>query len=315
VTRPAVPAYTDLPVLDGLGLRHAWGVFGADDDLGTLNHLDDATVLAALGEARTGTRINLSLEMTAIDPPLYGREPLQHTLIRSNRNTWDDRLDSFYPQSASQWDGLRHIRAREFGFFGGITDDPPAMGARLGIGAFARRGIVGRGVLLDVAGHLQGDGYDPLDEVSVTADMLREVAEAQQVEIRPGDLLCVRFGWLSAYRNMDPHQRREYAAAGQASTFAGLGAEESTAQALWDWQLAAVACDNPGAEVSPGDPSVGSLHRRLLPLLGFAVGELFDLDELAAACSADGRWSFLMISVPLHVDGAIGSPANAVAIR
>jgi len=60
---------------------------------------------------------------------------------------------------------------------------------------------------------------------------------------------------------------------------------------------------------------VGSLHRRLIPLLGFAVGELFDLDELAAACATDGRWSFLLVSVPANMVGAVGSPANAVAVR
>lgn len=50
---------------------------------------------------------------------------------------------------------------------------------------------------------------------------------------------------------------------------------------LWDAGLAALACDNPALEVAPGDPSIGSLHRRLIPLLGFAIGELLDFEELA----------------------------------
>ena len=310
-----VPAYDELPVLDGLGLRYAWGVFGPDDDLGTLNHLEDTTVLAALAEARTGERVGLSLEMSALDPPLYGREAVRHTVFAASRNIWDDRLDGFHPQAASQWDGLRHVRAREFGFWGGLTADPPALGDRLGIEHAARRGITGRGVLLDVARHLAGTGYDPLAETSVTAELLGEVAAAQGVTLRPGDILCVRFGWLAAYRRLDAAQRAAYAAAGTGSAFAGLDAAEATARALWDWRVAAVACDNPGAEVSPGDPAVGSLHRRLLPLLGMTVGELFDLEELALRCAADERWTFLLVSVPLHVTGGVGSPANAVAIR
>ena len=72
---------------------------------------------------------------------------------------------------------------------------------------------------------------------------------------------------------------------------------------------------NPGLEVSPGDRAVGSLHRRLIPLLGMALGEFFDLDNLAAACASDSRWDFLIVSAPLHLIGGVGSPANAVVIR
>ena len=73
--------------------------------------------------------------------------------------------------------------------------------------------------------------------------------------------------------------------------------------------------DSPGAEVSPGSAEVGNLHRRLLPTLGLAIGELFDFDALADRCAEDGRWTFLLAAVPLNVPGAVGSPANAVAIR
>ena len=64
----------------------------------------------------------------------------------------------------------------------------------------------------------------------------------------------------------------------------------------------------------PGDPSVGSLHGRLIPHLGFAIGELFDFGPLAEACRRERRHEFLFVSVPLNVTGAVGSPANAVAI-
>ena len=59
-----LPAYDDLPLLPGLGIPHSWDVFGAEDNLGTLNLLDDATVLAALSEAKTGERLGLSLDPT-----------------------------------------------------------------------------------------------------------------------------------------------------------------------------------------------------------------------------------------------------------
>ena len=67
--------------------------------------------------------------------------------------------------------------------------------------------------------------------------------------------------------------------------------------------------------MSPGDPNVGNLHRRLIPGLGLAVGELFDFNALADQCAVENRWSFLFVAVPMNVPGGVGSPANAVAIR
>jgi len=66
--------------------------------------------------------------------------------------------------------------------------------------------------------------------------------------------------------------------------------------------------------VVPGEPADGSLHRRVLPTLGFALGEMFDYDELATACQAEGRWEFFFVAAPLRIPFALGSPGNAVAI-
>jgi hypothetical protein len=42
---------------------------------------------------------------------------------------------------------------------------------------------------------------------------------------------------------------------------------------------------------------------------------LWALEELATACREDGVYEFLLVSVPLNLPYAFGSPANAVAIR
>jgi kynurenine formamidase len=306
--------FDELPELPLLGLKHAWDVFGRDDEIGTLNLLTPDRVLEAAGLVRTGEAIPLGLPVTEPDPPLWGREPVTHTIFRADRNTVDDRLDSFYLQGSSQWDGLRHVQCREFGFYGGWLGEPATDGDRLGIEHWAKLGIVGRGVLLDVAHFLAASGtpLDALTPTSVTADTLEACAAAQAVEIRPGDILCVRFGWTQAYRALDRDEREAYATNSQ---FAGLAAGEETARFLWNAHVAALACDNPAVEVAPGDPQEGSLHRRLIPLLGFALGELFDFDELALRCADDGRYGFLFVAAPLNVPGGVGSPANAIAVR
>jgi kynurenine formamidase len=310
-----LPAFDDLPVLEGLGLRHAWDAFGPGDQLGTVNLLTPDRVKAASGLVHEGSVFNLVLPLNEIDPPLYGREPLKHTVFAINRNTLDDRLDNFFLQSSSQWDGLRHMKAREFGFWGGHKNDDelqPGSGP-LGIEHWVEHGLVGRGVLLDVARRLEEEGdYDPFVERHVTAEELDATARDQGVEIREGDILCIRFGWMGKYRALDAEGKRHMATA---HSFVGLRPDEDMARWIWNHHVAALACDNPAIEASPGDPNIGSLHRRVLPLLGLALGELFDFDRLAVACAADKRWEFLFVAVPLYVPGGVGSPANAIAVR
>jgi kynurenine formamidase len=259
-----------------------------------------------------GRVFRLDLPLDLPDPPLFSREPLRHTMRASTRNTWDDRLDSLYPQGSTQWDALRHVRCRELGFYGGVTADPPTHD-RLGVDAWARSGIIGRGVVVDVDRHLRarGEVVDPTAPRPITATELAAALAAQRVTTQPGDVLCVRTGWMTAY--LDAHAAGGDSAF-RAGSFVGLAADEAMARFLWDARLVAVVADNPALEVSPGDPAVGSLHRRLIPLLGFAVGELFALDDLAAHCAATGRWTCLFVAAPLHLRGGIGSPGNALAI-
>jgi hypothetical protein len=63
------------------------------------------------------------------------------------------------------------------------------------------------------------------------------------------------------------------------------------------------------------DPHSGIMHRALIGLLGMPIGELWNLDALAAACTVDRRWSFLLTMAPLSIVGGVGSPANAIALR
>lgn len=311
-----IPDFDALPVVEGLGLRHAWNVFGEGDELGTINLLTPDRVAAGLRAARHGRVINVTQSLTAFDPPFYGREPLRHEVYRLDRNYWDDRLDNLLLQGSSHWDGLRHVQAREFGFWGGLTDESAlvAGGGPLGIDAWARHGIVGRGVLLDVSRHMESAGlaFDPFASQSVSATDLDAICAAQGVELEAGDILCVRTGWMARYLALDGEGRR---AAAESHAFAGLAADEAMSRWLWNEHVAAVAADNPAVEVSPGSREVGSLHRRIVPLLGLAVGELFDFEELAAECANESRWAFLFVSVPLNLAGGVGSPANAVAIR
>ncbi len=311
---PAVlPRYDDLPEIEGLGLRHAWDVFGPDDVLGSINLVTPERVARACRAVTTGELVSLDLPLDVPDPPLFGRHPYEHVVVALNRNEMDDHLDSFHPQGSTQWDALGHVRCREHGFWGGRTTDPTEGRNGLGIEHWAGHGVAGRGVLVDVAGWAEAAcrSFDPLDRHAVTVADLAATLAAQGVEPEIGDILCVRTGWVGAYRRLDAAGRAAHA---ERPAFAGLHAGEDTARFVWDAHPAALCCDNPAVEVVPGDPAVGSLHRRLIPTLGTALGEMFDLETLAERCRTAGRWTFLFVAAPLKLPGGLGSPGNTVAI-
>jgi kynurenine formamidase len=317
MTADGIPTYDELSGTEDRPAGAAWGVF--DNDLGTLNFLTPQARAAAAQSVRRGVVFPLNLPMTEPGPPILGRGALEHHRVPLEGGGFDDYYDAFFPQASSQWDALSHVEHPEHGFYHGydtaaVTDPhEPALGIEL----WAEHGIAGRFVLADVAGHLKRRGrpLDPAASYPITPALLDEVLAEQDIAPEHGDVLLLNTGWLAWYRRQPVERRRELAACGLFPT-PGLDPQESTARWLWDHRFAAVAADCPALERMPFDKSHddGFLHRRLIPKLGFAVGELFDLDALAADCAADGRYSGLFCAAPINTRGGAGSPANALAL-
>jgi len=53
------PTFDQLPLQPDHPRRSAWGLWGADDQLGTLNLLDEESVRAATAEVKHGTVVTL----------------------------------------------------------------------------------------------------------------------------------------------------------------------------------------------------------------------------------------------------------------
>jgi kynurenine formamidase len=315
-----LPSYDQLPVRKDAPPGSAWGVFGDDDQLGCLNLMTPERVAAAAGLVRKGAVFPLNLRIDRPDPPLFGRGAPRHHL-KAGPTSRDDYIDNFWPQASSQWDSLRHMRHPDDGFYNGVTDDQIVSGdgGRLGIEQVARRGIATRGVLLDVARYLESQGR-PLDCRSadvIGVEALEACAEAQGVRIGTGDVLVMRTGWLRWYlEETTPEERERMAGDARANLRApGLDAGEEMAAYLWDLHIIGVAADNPAVEVWPPSEERGFLHFRLIPHFGMLVGELWDLEALAADCAEDGVYEFMLTSAPLNVPGGVGSPPNALAIK
>ena len=167
-------------------------------------------------------------------------------------------------------------------------------------------GVVGRGVLLDIA-RLRGVEWIRSDDDPITSADLDAAAERQAVEVRTGDALLVRTGW-----------RRKALMEGWSVEWLrpcpGLGLD--AVRWLHDRQMAAVAADNPGVEHLPsGLPDARlPLHCVRIRDMGLQIGEMFDLGALAEDCAADGQWDFFFSAPPLRVTGAVGSTASPIAV-
>lgn len=57
-----------------------------------------------------------------------------------------------------------------------------------------------------------------------------------------------------------------------------------------------------------------SLHPILLSGQGIMIGEMLRLNELAAECEKQDRWTFFFSSTPIHIEHGVASPPNAAAI-
>jgi kynurenine formamidase len=144
---------------------------------------------------------------------------------------------------------------------------------------------------------------------AITVGDLEAALEAQSVTVGTGDALLVRTGQLAMCR-----------ARGGWGDYAGgdaPGLSFSTAEWLHRRELAAVATDTWGMEVRPNEipDTYQPLHQVLIPAMGMLVGEIFDLEALAADCARDKVYEFLFTAPPLPITGAVGSPVNPLAIK
>lgn len=316
--RDTRPRFDDLPVTPGAPARSAWGLWGEGDDVGTINLLTPERVAAAAQLARDGRRFPLSWRMELPDPPIFGRERTQHTLKHRRNVVHDDVYREFNPQSSSHWDGLTHYGNVEHDcFYGGVAREAVTgvEGTRNGIEAWGRRGFAGRGVLLDYArwAAAQGITYNPGERHEIGVDDLRAIAAAQNVTFAVGDILFVRSGWLAWYETLDEAGRIAVAT----PPYSGIGVAQGddTLRFLWDTGFAAVAGDAIAFEAFPAHPERGFMHETLLALWGMPIGEMFYLEDLAAACAADGHYTFFLTAAPFNKLGGVASPANAIAIK
>ncbi len=293
-----------------------WGKWGASDEAGTLNYITPEIVRRAAALVRQGKVYSLAIPL-APGQPIWGPRVVQHFMTATGQNAGagpgfaDDHI-SMPTHGTTHWDSLSHFYGQGKMYNG---YDPQKEITHLGvaknaIGRAANR-VVTRGVLLDVARY-KGGSLGATDEI--TAADLEAAAKKQGVEIRPGDALLIRTGWLRIWAKDQ---------AAFKTTAPGIGWAAS--QWLKRKQIAAVAADTLSVEVQPAKPdsvkAVGlpgfpyPVHYELIRNQGMMLGEIFNLEEIGEACAQDGVWEFLFVAQPLNLVRATGSPINPLAIK
>jgi len=279
-----------------------------------------------MAESKTGEIVCLNLPAKLIDPPFFDREKFVHKIKvdKHGRFVRDDTYE-LNTQSQTQIDGFLHFAHQTSQrWYNDTTGDDIDNQKKSGMAAWAKHGIAGRGILLDFFGWAESRNFPvyPFAEQAITLQQLHDVAKSQGIDLRPeseggdvrvGDLLLIRSGFVKDYHGMSLGEREKMARrAPPENYFIGLDRAQDMLTFLHDSYFAAVMGDQPALEVWP--PSAGSMHDHALALWGIPLGELWDLDELAEKCKERKNWKVFITSAPFNVQGGIASWANALAI-
>jgi kynurenine formamidase len=293
-----------------------WGRWGPDDVLGTLNFIDEGKRAQAAGLARHGRAFSLAMEFNRDGPrsDARGRGNPIHTMLDSGsdgtpQGFGDAESVVFMPLRAStHWDGLGHIFDHGIGW-NGRPREMVITGAGDEVTGVERQAaaFVSRGVLLDL-GRVLGQG-ELDDGFTITEEHLRTTIHTQDVTVGRGDIVLIRTGQLTRCRRLGSWAGYSHGPAPGLS-FGTLGW-------LHGSEIAAIASDTCALEVRPyefGEPCFAPLHQIAIPNMGLAIGEMFDLDALAAECAARRGYEFLLVAAGLPITGGVGAPVNPVAI-
>jgi kynurenine formamidase len=308
--------------VDRLAKRHSnWGRWGAEDQIGTLNHVTDEHRVHAAGLVRTGEVISLALPFDAKGPQTcaFGRNNPVHYMMATGTDALGGAQDHMpttrhaddgitMPLSCgTQWDGLSHIFYEDKMYNGHSAALVSSDGAAVnGVQNMSDK-VVGRGVLLDLPRASRRDWLEPGE--SILPETLDAALEFAGVTVGAGDFVLIRTGQLAQVRSR-----------GSWGDYAGgsaPGLSITTAPWFAERDVAGYATDTWGTEVIPNEtPDVFQpLHIILLVHMGMLIGEMFDLEQLADRCAEDGRNEFMLVAPPLPITGAVASPVNPLVIR
>jgi kynurenine formamidase len=298
-----------------------WGRWGADDQLGTLNYITPEVRKAAAACVRTGKVFSLAVPFGRSGPaPLDGpRLNAQLTMLQSGADLhgsdgmggvpgygFADDMVTMAISSGTQWDGLSHFFHDYKMYNGHDCHLVGSTGTPVNSAAVLADKLVTRGVLVDLPRAAGVDWLEPTHRVSI--EEIENALERQKAEVREGDILLIRTGNMLRARQDDGWV--EYAKHPEP------GPTVEVLPWLHDKRVAGIATDNWAVEAVPSrGPLMFPVHGVAIVHMGLLMGEIFDLEALAADCAEDGVYEFMLNGGALPFTGAVSAPCNPVAVK
>lgn len=312
-----------------------WGwVWGAEDQVGNLNEMTDASRLEALRLVTQGKAYDLGLPYDRSSYKWPGHSPGEVISFRSpagvksqqdlpfttpeGGNTggtaWHSNAIFMNDNVATQIDGLGHItHGADNHYYNGFKAEE--WGGDFGLrkaDVTTIPSIVARGVLVDVAGFKNVDALP--SHYEITVEDIEGALRAQNVEIRPGTVVLLRTGTARYWGE----NGSDHAKIGEHDS-AGLGLK--AARWLVEEQGAlAIGSDTSGLEYVPPKPedsqavggSFNPVHVYLLVEQGVHILEFNNLEQLAA----DRAYEFAYILTTNAIRGTVaGTALRPLALR
>ncbi len=273
--------------------------FGEDDQLGMLNHIDEAKRLAALRLVREGRVYDLGRvldENCPVFPGRYFRQTLVTTAHHANMSmpigdnmvNWVTEIVSGTMQLGTHLDALSHLQVGDRGYNGwtvGELADPAGM-KRLGAETIPQ--IVTRGWVVDVSERGLGIGG------------VVSVEDLDGIEPEPGDAVLFHTGWGAHWEDAETYLAGE----------PGPGYE--VAEWLVERGVALTGCDTwsygPVPAEDPARPF--EVPQMLNVRHGIFVVENLDTSALVA----DGVREFALVLTHPKLRGATGAWTSPIAL-
>ena len=299
---------TDEAMTEQSMTEQAWGLWGEDDEKGSLNHIGPAQVRAAAALVRTGQVISLAQPLSPRTPVPAHRPGVMHFM---DRDGGDYAAGARRPGNfqfaedtillplhvGTHIDALCHVWHDDklYNGFSGNGTRSTSGAARCGVDKMPP--IVTRGLLLDIV-RLRGAPVPDGDSIGLAE--LQATAEQAGVVPATGDAVLIRTGWL---------ERQQ---AGETMSFnTEPGIDLPAALWLAKAGVALVGADNYAIEVLPFPTGqVFPVHQCLIRNYGMPLLEGLSLRVLAEA----GATAFAFAAAPLPIVGGTASPIAPMAI-
>ena len=318
------------PAVKGWIKGKGWGPWGKDDEVGSLNAMNSATIKAALGLVKEGKVYDLGVNYDAESYKWPGHNPgvimtyrgpegvrrqgdfkaAADLKLNPGKIAWHSCAMFISDNVATQIDGLGHITEGDDNhWYNGFKEAD--WGGNFGIrkcDVTTIPPIVTRGIMLDIAKLRGVDALPP--HYRITVNDLEGAMKEQKVALKVGDTVMIRTGTCKFWgANGGDHKK--------VGSHDSAGIDLEAARWLVEQKGAIlVGSDTSGLEwaPAPGEKAEGFIpvHRYLLIQQGVHIGEFHFLEELAR----DRVYEFCYMCTTNKIRGTVaGFALRPIAIR